>query len=258
MLRLSPRGEIAIPIAFTLKNSANSVKLGRLPRPRPDVSFPAGIGIGSAVIDRGFHGLGSSTSSGNGRRGHGRGVQPRLAGGGAIDGADQARLLGPATGGTRRRRDQHGHLSRGLSLRRVRQWPRLQRQSRGPGQEAHRDLDLPAAELRAGRGRAADLQGPHGLRRASAIVPRRIDILEASWGGPSASIDVTQQVRDICGDGSTRCQVPAMAYIFGMPDRLTKTLRIRYTCNGQTTPGRQATENSVADLRCEQPADLGY
>lgn len=90
------------------------------------------------------------------------------------------------------------------------------------------------------------------------IVPRRIDILEASWGGPSSSIDVTQQVRDICGDGSTRCQVPAMAYIFGMPDRLTKTLRIRYTCNGQTTPGRQATENSVADLRCEQPADLGY
>jgi hypothetical protein len=90
------------------------------------------------------------------------------------------------------------------------------------------------------------------------IVPRRIDILEASWGGPSSTIDVTQQVRDICGDGSTRCQVPAMAYIFGMPDRLTKTLRIRYTCNGQTTPGRQATENSVADLRCEQPADLGY
>jgi hypothetical protein len=43
-----------------------------------------------------------------------------------------------------------------------------------------------------------------------------------------------------------------------MPDRLTKTLRIRYTCNGQTTPGRQATENSIADLRCEQPADLGY
>ncbi|MFN4014180.1 MAG: hypothetical protein ACK4JB_02510 [Reyranella sp.] len=89
------------------------------------------------------------------------------------------------------------------------------------------------------------------------LVPRRIDILEASWGGPSSTIDVTQQVRDICGEGSTRCQVPAMAYIFGIPDRLTKTLRIRYTCNGQTTPGRQATENSVADLRCEQPADLG-
>lgn len=90
------------------------------------------------------------------------------------------------------------------------------------------------------------------------LVPRRIDILEASWGGPSSTVDVTQQVRDICGDGSTRCQVPAMAYIFGMPDRQTKTLRIRYTCNGQTTPGRQATENSIADLRCELPADLGY
>ena len=90
------------------------------------------------------------------------------------------------------------------------------------------------------------------------IVPRRIDILEASWGGPSSTDDVTQQVREICGEGPSRCQVPAMAYIFGMPDRLTKTLRIRYTCNGQTTPGRQATENSVADLRCEQPADLGY
>ena len=89
------------------------------------------------------------------------------------------------------------------------------------------------------------------------VVPRRIDIVEASWGGPSSTIDVTQQVRDICGTGSTRCQVPAMAYIFGMPDRLTKTLRIRYTCNGQTTPGRQATENSIADLRCEVPADHG-
>ena len=88
------------------------------------------------------------------------------------------------------------------------------------------------------------------------LVPRRIDIVEASWGGPTSTIDVTQQVRDICGNGPTRCQVPAMAYIFGMPDRLTKTLRIRYTCNGQTTPARQATENSVADLRCEQAADL--
>lgn len=90
------------------------------------------------------------------------------------------------------------------------------------------------------------------------VKPRRIDILEASWGGPSSTIDVTQQVRDICGQGATRCQVPAMAYIFGMPDRLTKTLRIRYTCNGQTTPGRQATENSIADLRCEVPADHGH
>lgn len=88
--------------------------------------------------------------------------------------------------------------------------------------------------------------------------PRRIDILEASWGGPSSTIDVTQMVRDICGQGSTRCQVPAMAYIFGVPDRLTKTLRVRYTCNGRTTPGRQATENSIADLRCEVPPDLGH
>ena len=63
----------------------------------------------------------------------------------------------------------------------------------------------------------------------------------------------TFKVRMACVD-----QAPAMAYIFGMPDRLTKTLRIRYTCNGQTTPGRQATENSIADLRCEQPEDLGY
>ena len=59
------------------------------------------------------------------------------------------------------------------------------------------------------------------------------------------------KVRMACVGGA-----PAMAYIFGMPDRLTKTLRIRYTCNGQTTPARQATENSIADLRCEQAADL--
>lgn len=91
------------------------------------------------------------------------------------------------------------------------------------------------------------------------LVPRRIDIVEASWGGLSGpTIDVTQLVRDICGDGPRRCQVPAMAYIFGMPDRGAKTLRIRYTCNGQTTPGQQATENGIADLRCEQPSDLGY
>ena len=49
-----------------------------------------------------------------------------------------------------------------------------------------------------------------------------------------------------------------MAYIFGTPDRVaaTKTLRIRFTCNGQTTPGQQATENSIADLRCERATDL--
>lgn len=91
------------------------------------------------------------------------------------------------------------------------------------------------------------------------LVPRRIGILEATWGAPNGqTIDVTQAVRDICGDTSWRCQVPAMAYIFGSPDRvaMTKTLRIRYTCNGQTTPGQQATENSVADLRCERAADL--
>ena len=57
---------------------------------------------------------------------------------------------------------------------------------------------------------------------------------------------------------STRCQVPAMAYIFGMPDRNPKMLRIRFTCNGQTTPGQQSLENGVADLRCERNADLGY
>ena len=91
------------------------------------------------------------------------------------------------------------------------------------------------------------------------LVPRRIDILEASWGAPNGqTVDVTQSVRDICGAGSSRCQVPAIAQIFGRPDRLAtvKTLRIRYTCNGQTTPGQQAVENSVADLRCERGADL--
>ena len=49
-----------------------------------------------------------------------------------------------------------------------------------------------------------------------------------------------------------------MAYIFGMPDRKPKMLRIRFTCNGQTTPGQQSLENGVADLRCERNADLGY
>lgn len=91
------------------------------------------------------------------------------------------------------------------------------------------------------------------------LVPRTITILEASWGAPNGqTIDVTQQVREICGDTSWRCQVPAMAYIFGVPDRvpMTKVLRIRFTCNGQTTPGQQATENSVADLRCERAKDL--
>jgi hypothetical protein len=92
------------------------------------------------------------------------------------------------------------------------------------------------------------------------VVPRTISILEATWGSGSASstVDVTQQVRDICGEDSTRCQVPAMAYIFGMPDRNPKMLRIRFTCNGQTTPGQQSLENGVADLRCERDADLGY
>jgi hypothetical protein len=91
------------------------------------------------------------------------------------------------------------------------------------------------------------------------IVPRTISITEATWGAPDGrTVDVTQQVRDICGDTSRRCQVPAMAYIFGSPDRvaMTKVLRIRFTCNGQTTPGQQATENSVADLRCERAKDL--
>lgn len=93
------------------------------------------------------------------------------------------------------------------------------------------------------------------------LVPRTISILEATWGSGSsgATVDVTQQVRDICGEDSTRCQVPAMAYIFGMPDRNNpKMLRIRFTCNGQTTPGQQSLENGVADLRCERNADLGY
>ena len=51
-----------------------------------------------------------------------------------------------------------------------------------------------------------------------------------------------------------------MAYIFGTQDRIpkTKVLRIRFTCNGQTTPGQQATENSVADLRCERGRDIYY
>ena len=92
------------------------------------------------------------------------------------------------------------------------------------------------------------------------IVPRTISILEATWGsgGASSTVDVTQQVRDICGENSTRCQVPAMAYIFGNQDRNPKMLRIRFTCNGQTTPGQQSMENGVADLRCERNADLGY
>ena len=92
------------------------------------------------------------------------------------------------------------------------------------------------------------------------VVPRTIAILSATWGsgGSSATVDVTQQVRDICGDNSVRCQVPAMAYIFGMPDRNPKMLRIRFTCNGQTTPDQQSMENGVADLRCERNSDLGY
>jgi hypothetical protein len=92
------------------------------------------------------------------------------------------------------------------------------------------------------------------------IVPRTISIIEATWGSGSSSstVDVTQQVRDICGEDSTRCQVPAMGYIFGNQDRNPKMLRIRFTCNGQTTPGQQSMENGVADLRCERNADLGY
>lgn len=92
------------------------------------------------------------------------------------------------------------------------------------------------------------------------VVPRTISIIEATWGSGSASstIDVTQQVRDICGENSTRCQVPAMPYIFGNQDRNPKMLRIRFTCNGQTTPGQQSLENGVADLRCERNADLGF
>ena len=93
------------------------------------------------------------------------------------------------------------------------------------------------------------------------VVPRTITILEATWGAGSASntVDVTQQVRDICGENSTRCQVPAMAYIFGNQERnAPKMLRIRFTCNGLTTPAQQSMENGVADLRCERNADLGY
>lgn len=105
---------------------------------------------------------------------------------------------------------------------------------------------------------------PQGLKVRMAcvgqqpLVPRAIQIVEATWGagGSGSTVDVTQQVRDICGDGSTRCQVPAMAYIFGMPSKDVKSLRIRFTCNGQTTPGQQATENGIADLRCERFSDL--
>ena len=103
------------------------------------------------------------------------------------------------------------------------------------------------------KARMACIAGPQ-------VVPRTISIVEATWGTGSANstIDVTQQVRDICGENSTRCQVPAMAYIFGMPDKEVKSLRVRFTCNGQTTPGQQSLENGVADLRCERNADLGY
>ena len=93
------------------------------------------------------------------------------------------------------------------------------------------------------------------------VVPRTISIVEATWGAGNASttVDVTQQVRDICGEDSTRCQVPAMAYIFGNQDRnVPKMLRVRFTCNGQSTPGQQSMENGVADLRCERAADIGY
>ncbi|CAN5868658.1 hypothetical protein BH11PSE3_BH11PSE3_08250 [soil metagenome] len=92
------------------------------------------------------------------------------------------------------------------------------------------------------------------------IVPRTIGILQATWGGASAgnTVDVTQQVREICGANAVRCQVPAMAYIFGMPDRGPKTLRIRFTCNNEETPGQFATENSVVDLRCERNTDLNH
>ncbi len=92
------------------------------------------------------------------------------------------------------------------------------------------------------------------------IVPRTISILDASWGsgGSNSTVDVTQQVRDICGNNATRCQVPAMAYILGVPDRNPKVLRIRFTCNGQATPDQQSMENGVVDLRCERNADLGH
>jgi hypothetical protein len=92
------------------------------------------------------------------------------------------------------------------------------------------------------------------------IVPRTIAIVDASWGSGASSttIDVTQQVRDICGNNSTRCQVPAVANIFGMPDRTQKVLRVRFTCNGQSTPGQQSMENGVVDLRCERNSDLGH
>lgn len=94
----------------------------------------------------------------------------------------------------------------------------------------------------------------------SPIVPRTIAIVDASWGGggSSGTVDVSQQVRDICGGNSVRCQVPAVAQIFGMPDPGPKVLRIRFTCNGQTTPGQSSMENGVVDLRCERNADLGH
>ena len=91
-------------------------------------------------------------------------------------------------------------------------------------------------------------------------VPRTISIIEASWGsgGSGSAVDVTQQVRDICGEGSVRCQVPAMAYILGNADRNPKVLRVRFTCNGERTPGQSSMENGVVDLRCERNADLGF
>ena len=56
-----------------------------------------------------------------------------------------------------------------------------------------------------------------------------------------------------------RPKLPPMAKAGAMPDRNNpKILRIRFTCNGQTTPGQQSMENGVADLRCERNADLGY
>ena len=92
------------------------------------------------------------------------------------------------------------------------------------------------------------------------IVPRTISILEATWGsgGASSTVDATQQVRDICGENSTRCQGRRWPTSSATRIPIPRCCASVFTCNGQTTPGQQSMENGVVDLRCERNADLGY
>ncbi len=105
------------------------------------------------------------------------------------------------------------------------------------------------------------LKCAHGLHRGSA---RSCRAQSPSWKRPGARAaparPSTSPSRCATSAARTRraAEVPAMAYIFGNQDPNPKKLRIRFTCNGQTTPGQQSMENGVVDLRCERNADLGY